>query len=48
MDVSAKANHLKEPESVIKYVKTFESAQHDQTRWQSNAKIIIVQSSNYQ
>ena len=48
MDVSAKVNRLKGLEFVIKYVKTFESAQHDQRRWQSNAKMIIAQSSNYQ
>ena len=47
-DILAKANHLKELETVIKHAEAFESAQHDQTRLQTNAKVMAAWASNYQ
>ena len=45
--ILAKANHLKELESVIKHAEAFESAQRNQTRLQSNAKVMAARASNY-
>ena len=47
-DILAKADHLKELESVIKHAEAFELAQCDQTWLQSNAKVMAAQASNYQ
>lgn len=48
MDILARANYLKELESVIEHAQTFESGQHDQTRLQSSTKVMVARFSNYQ
>ena len=47
-DILAKADHLKELESVIKHAEAFELAQCNQTWLQSDAKVMAAQASNYQ
>ena len=47
-DILATPNHLKELESVIKHAEAFESAQRNQTRFQSNAEVMAARASYYQ